>query len=87
MDRKWMLEVTASIAGLQSSQNALCSKLDEHIKKTDEHLAKLDRLICGNGHKGIAEEVRSIKGIFGVVYSLIMLSLEGLMIYGSRFIH
>jgi hypothetical protein len=80
-DREWQFRITELLAKVETNQTNLHEKIDDHIKKSDARFDKLDKIVIGNGHKGLAEEVRSIKGKWGAAYSLAMLALNGLMMW------
>ncbi len=81
-DKKWQLEVTSLISEIHTNQKNLSEKMDTHISKSDSRFDKLDKIVIGNGHKGLAEEVRDIKGKWGAAYTIAMLLLQGLTVYG-----
>ena len=81
-DRKWQLEITALVASVKTNQENLHEKLDVYIVDTNKRLEKLDKIVIGNGHKGLSEEVRSIKGKWGAVYTATLILLNGVVAWG-----
>lgn len=81
-DRDWQLEITKALAEVQTSQTALHTKLDEAIARTDRRLEKLEAVVYGNGHRGLAEDIRNIKGKWAAAYTGMLLILNGLTTYG-----
>lgn len=81
-DREWQLQITALVAEVKSTVDGLHSKVDDHIVKSDKRFDKLDKIVIGNGQPGLAEEVRGIKGKWGMVYTTLLLGLNALTTWG-----
>jgi len=74
-DEQFRLDVTSLLSEVHTSQKALTKSLDEYIVANNKRLDDLEHTVNGNGSRGLAEDVRSIKGKWGVVYGFVIIVL------------
>ena len=91
-DRDWQLQMTemvakviADVSEVKTNQSNLHEKINDHIGKSDARFDNLDKIVIGNGHRGLAEEVRSIKHGWGIIYTGLLVLINGLITSGIHF--
>ena len=69
-DDEFKLNVTRLLSEVSANQKNLATKIDGYIVANDKRIDDLEHIVNGNGTPGLAEEVRSIKGRWGVMLAV-----------------
>ena len=59
-------EILQRLTKIETNQNMFSRIMQDHLKTYDDRLQNVEHAIYGNGGPGLNEEVRNIKGWWGI---------------------
>ena len=77
----WELKISEAIGSIKKGQEDLNKKIDAYIERSESRLDNLEHIVFrSNGRPSLVDEIRSIKGRWGAVYTVCMLVLQGAIV-------
>ena len=71
-EEKWKIEVSGLLGEIKANQLSMQRALNDHIASEGARIEDLEHTVNGNGSKGIAEDVRNLKGKYALIAGIII---------------